>query len=483
MAIVVTFVSFIVLFFFISVVVTFILRTNKLIKLIKGDKIGKSEPKFSIILVILAVLLLGSGYAIALKVKGVQVVAALLPVAALVTLGTYLLFTQLSVFVIRKLKNRESLFWRKTNMLLFSDLSYRMKDNARSFFIVAIISTVAFSAIGTLFSLNSYLTKGIIEANPTSYSFYQSDDMDETELKEHLEFIEGTLDDNDISYEKENVILHYFEQEEDAPAVLIATATDYNKYAQLLGEKQIEVGANDVIPVGTSIRTIEMPGMTNYGLDAITLADGTKVDVNWDMEGFAKPDILPEMFEYYIVSDELYAQLAEPVRVEPYYDWQVISGKNEDVVEAGEKISEQLLGSFVAVDYIVHTVHEIYSPIMFIGLFIGIVFFVSSGSFLYFRLYTDLDEDKTKFLAINKIGLTTKEMKKVISRQMAILFFAPIVVALIHGAVALNALSRMFGYNLMYESTLVLGSFFVIQVVYFFVVRYFYTIQIKRAVS
>src|SRR5690625_3614583 len=45
MAIVVTFVSFIVLFFFISVFVTFILRTNKLINLINGDIIGKNKQK------------------------------------------------------------------------------------------------------------------------------------------------------------------------------------------------------------------------------------------------------------------------------------------------------------------------------------------------------------------------------------------------------------------------------------------------------
>src|SRR5690625_423867 len=109
------------------------------------------------------------------------------------------------------------------------------------------------------------------------------------------------------------------------------------------------------------------------------------------------------MVEYYIVSDELYAQLAQPEREEQYYDWQVTSGKDEDVVAAGEEISEQLLGSFVAVDYIVYTVHEVYAPIMFVGLFIGIVFFVSAGSFLYFRLYTDLEEDKSKFNAISKI--------------------------------------------------------------------------------
>src|SRR5690625_6715047 len=98
-----------------------------------------------------------------------------------------------------------------------------------------------------------------------------------------------------------------------------------------------------------------MPGMTNYHLDAITLADGTKVNVAWDMEGLAKPDVLPEMFEYYIVSDELYAQLAQPEREEQYYDWQVISGKDEDVVAAGEEISEQLLGSVVAVRSEEHT--------------------------------------------------------------------------------------------------------------------------------
>src|SRR5699024_12139683 len=111
---------------------------------------GKSEPKASLWLTLLAVLLLGSGYAIALLVKGPTVVFAMFPVIGLVVVGTYLLFTQISVYVVRKLKSSRALFWKKTNLLLFSDLSYRMKDNARAFFIVAIISTVAFSAIGTL---------------------------------------------------------------------------------------------------------------------------------------------------------------------------------------------------------------------------------------------------------------------------------------------------------------------------------------------
>ncbi|MYL60447.1 ABC transporter permease, partial [Virgibacillus halodenitrificans] len=129
----------------------------------------------------------------------------------------------------------------------------------------------------------------------------------------------------------------------------------------------------------------------------------------------------------------------------------------------------------------IYTINKSYGPILFIGLFIGIVFFVSAGSFLYFRLYSDLDEDKVKFKSIAKLGLTEKELGKVINRQTGLLFFAPIIVALLHGAVALTALSHLFDYNLVKESSMVLGGFLLIQIVYFILVRFLYIKQIKSA--
>lgn len=65
--------------------------------------------------------------------------------------------------------------------------------------------------------------------------------------------------------------------------------------------------------------------------------------------------------------------------------------------------------------------------------------------------------------------------------QIALLFFAPIAVALIHGAVALTTLSNMFHYSLLKESSIVLGIFLLIQMVYFFIVRHFYIGQVKSA--
>lgn len=482
LAIVITFVSFMMLFFIISIFIAFILRTKKLITFIKGEKKEKREPTFSVLLSILAIVLLGTGYGIALTVRGISVVTALIPVVILVTIGTYLFFNQLSIFIIQKLKTNKQLFWRNTNMLLFADLSYRMKDNARSFFIVAIISTVAFSAIGTLFGLNSFLTKGIVESTSTDFSYTPFDTDDEETIEADLQTIEETLAQYNLTVNNESATLHYFLQGTEQSHVLIAPVSDYNKYATLIGVEEVSVGDDDALPVESSKRTIELPGSGEFDLQEVVLDDNERLPVNWDRLGEARSDVLPEMFTYYIVSDDNFMKMGDSISTSMIYDWQVKKGSEENKIEAGKELTNKMEGNFISVDYIVYTIHQINAPVMFVGLFIGIIFFVSAGSFLYFRLYSDLDEDKQKFTAISKIGLTNKEMKKVITKQMAVLFFTPIIIAIVHGAVALTALSHLFEYDLLIESVIVLSSFFMIQVIYYFVVRYFYIKHLIRTI-
>lgn len=47
-----------------------------------------------------------------------------------------------------------------------------------------------------------------------------------------------------------------------------------------------------------------------------------------------------------------------------------------------------------------------------ISVLVGVVFFIFAISFLYFRLFTDLDRDKSQFQMLSKIGLTKRELKK-----------------------------------------------------------------------
>ena len=160
-AIVLTCGAFLFLFIVISFFTVSILKGNKLIDLIKGSSAPKKEPKASILLSILATFLLIAGYVVALTARGIEVVVVMVPVTIIVIIGTYFLFTQLSVFIIHRLKKRKSLFWKKTNLVLLSDLAYRMKDNARAFFFVAIVSTVAFSAIGSLVGFRYMFTTSL----------------------------------------------------------------------------------------------------------------------------------------------------------------------------------------------------------------------------------------------------------------------------------------------------------------------------------
>ena len=476
MALVTTFASFIILFLFISIFVTFVLRTKRLVQLIKGNKMGKPEPKASIILTFIAIILLGAGYATSLYVTGVQVVVALFPVVIVVTIGTYLLFTQLSVYVIRKLKSKKGLFWKGSNMLLFSDLAHRMKDNARAFFMVAIISTVAFSAIGTLVGLNSFLTDGLKKANPYSFTYYPLEDENP---KDVVSDIEEVLQEHHLETKKAGAELTYYNQ--DGQTKLVTTPEVYNRFAALKDNKKADMGPDQVATVGRSDANI-IQESKGWEKQPLTLPDGEELYPDEELENAFEPNVIYEMYPYYIVGEDVSAELPEPDSTDQYFAWQVTKGDKDDIIAAGHELEEDY-HTVMGIDSAIDDIQRAWSPVMFVGLFIGIVFFVSAGSFLYFRLYTDLDEDREKFAAISKIGLTGKEMSRVISKQIALLFFAPIVVALVHGAVAMTALSHLFDFDLTRDAILVLGSFLVIQIIYFIVVRFFYVRQVKQFVN
>lgn len=132
-ALVLTFAAFMPLFLGISLFTVLFFRGNKLIDLLKGSTKPRPEPRASIWLSLASLALIGCGYGVSLVVEGLMVVYALPPVTVAVVVGTYFLFTQLSVYAIRGLKHNRRLYWRRTNLLFFNDLAYRMKDNARTF--------------------------------------------------------------------------------------------------------------------------------------------------------------------------------------------------------------------------------------------------------------------------------------------------------------------------------------------------------------
>ena len=187
-AMVVTAVAFILLFFVISFFIQFSLPKLNVRQLLTAGDLGKGNVKASLWQSLAAILLIGGGYGVALWARGATVFMVFIPVVFVVILGTKFLFDQLSVFVIQHLRKSERLFWKKTNMVVFSDLAFRMKDNARSFFLVAVISTVAFAAIGTLYGVEDMLV-GTLDRTPYELQMTDASTKEITQVRFFENFI------------------------------------------------------------------------------------------------------------------------------------------------------------------------------------------------------------------------------------------------------------------------------------------------------
>lgn len=106
-----------------------------------------------------------------------------------------------------------------------------MRDNARMFFIVTIISTVAFSAIGTLVGFTS-MTKTIME-RPIAFH-YHSKQGNSNELQ-HIKMIDEGLKKHSITVSKTNISTKKTEEQSLKSATFIKES-DYKEYAKLTGE-------------------------------------------------------------------------------------------------------------------------------------------------------------------------------------------------------------------------------------------------------
>ncbi len=471
MAMAITLVSFIILFLLISVFIQFKIPKMNVQELLKSDAMGKGELKNSKIKTLLAVLLIGAGYAAALYAKGLEVIVAMVPVIVVVIIGTNLLFNQLTVGMVNLLKSNERRFWKKTNMLVFSDLAYRMKDNARSFFLVAVISTVAFAAIGSLTGFREMILGTYME-NPIEF-YYSSGAEGQTDITSQKAGIEKILNENNVAFEHFPISIVTYSAA-DGTDFSVIPQNQYNQLADFIGLEKADTSDQGVFLKEPLPGTEKAASPTT-----IQLTDGTALPLSEIKLGF---NFMSLGNNPVVVSNAVFDRLAAGGSVRELAIWQPQADvATDDLMRA----SEALLTEYEVAgnSYMMQQTVEGYKPVLFVGLFIGIVFFISAGSFLYFRLYSDRDVDVKKFKMVYKIGMSRKEMQKVIYQQVGLLFFTPIIVAMVHGAVALKAMYAVFDRGMELTAVYVLGTFLLIQVVYYLVARKVYFKNVYQEVT
>lgn len=66
--------------------------------------------------------------------------------------------------------------------------------------------------------------------------------------------------------------------------------------------------------------------------------------------------------------------------------------------------------------------------LFFVTTFLSVIFFFGSFILLYLNLFSEIDKEKEKYKKLNNIGITAKEVKRIITMEITTLFFVPTIV-------------------------------------------------------
>lgn len=465
-AMAITFLAFVLMGILISIFTTFIIKEDEVLNLLKGTQKPKSEPKTSNIIAILCVVLLLGGYYFSITSTMNNIAYRIIPVTVAVIIATYLLFSQLSVFVIKILKKNREFYMNKTRVLWISTLLYRIKDNTRMFFLVTITSAMAFTSIGAVsaFWVNK---EAEVDRNFPQAFFYASNKKD----YKKLDFIEGSLKKEGYNYTKVQGQIKSIVSKKDTIPINIINESTYNMLNESLGQERIHIKSNESI-AGSPLM--------------INKRDNILVD-NMDIKVVTKlkERVIPALYDdVYIVKDDVYNKINGSISL-----FSALNVKNyKDTLNICKSYKEKFGEDNHKENYIILMKADIleshkigYGVVLFLAIFIGIIFFVTTGSFLYNKYYMDVKEDRVKYEQLNKIGLTFREIKKVSTIEIGVLFLFPYIVAVIHSSFALSALKNAFAMDVNIVAFFVMGSFLIIQIIYFFIIRGNYLLDIKKS--
>ncbi|SEM31012.1 putative ABC transport system permease protein [Paenibacillus sp. cl141a] len=492
-----TIASYALLFLIISLCTSWLLRPKALIDLFQSGQRPKTAPRTSPWLSILAAVLLLVSYGLAATTSASTLALRMFPVTLMTMIGTYLIYSQLGVALVRRLKESRRFTWRRTKLISLSSLQYRLKDHAQMFSMVTIVLAVSFCSVGVFASI-PVLTKQFNEDFPAAIGYLAK--TGDTSEEQHLNEIRQELESRKIPFETLSFRVKYTDAEpasaqagpSEIPLTLIAFS-DYKAAVVMAGlpfDEQPPSGEEALVLIASQN---DRAYTRNRDYASYRLRDsGIRLREIGYSDHVGVPEyLLPEMdddsrFGGLVVSDDIFAAVTVPVRQERYTGFYVDDfTETEGIVPhlaPGGAVRYEMDRSFaLAVSGTLFALRDsLYNMLLFAALLVGTVFFIAAGSFLYFRLYADLDFDRRHYATISRLGMTDREFRRIVTGQLSLLFFVPIGLAIVHSIFAFIALQSYFYLSIAAEMGIVLISFLMMQVLYFFFIRSQYLRKLKQ---
>lgn len=446
------------------------------IELLRGTNVGEREPKTKIFMTIVGVVCLAIAYYIAITTENPLNVLTLFFVAVLlVIIGTFALFTAGSIALLKLLRNNKKFYYNKRHFMAVSGMLYRMKQNAAGLASICILSTMVLVVISTTVSMYVGIQDELMARYPNDVCVtvdYNSvidksseiekaifDEIDSAEVKNkkafsYLSVFVGqkgdnfTTDKEHLSYQ--NSYLFYILSKDD----FIKRDNSFKDKIGNISKGEAVVVLNkkydkkDIKIFGKNYKVNKsFEHMEDNDLYMISTLNGL---------GYIILDNDESVQELYDMQEKMLGKGANYYTNKIRFDFK--SGNKKQKAAAYKKIDNVVKKYFKEnkndkkeiSSYWVESRQEneqnfylLYGGLFFLGIFLGTMFLMVTVMIIFYKQITEGYDDRERYQILEKVGMSSREVKDTIKSQIRIVFVLPIFAAAVHVTAAFPMVNRL----------------------------------------
>ena len=506
-AIIKTIIYFGIIYFIVMIFNTIIVNKNKLINLLqaskKGENIKVRNSIICIILFIISVILLGSAYY--MVTGGVNVlmqhdVSILLVPIGMGVVGTVLFFYSLSGMILKIITKFPKLYYSKLNTFVFKQINSKINTMIVSISVICLMLFITLCLLSSALTVKNYFNDSINKLAPVDLCLvgYYNEDNREINL---IDFInsdniikDNTKDittvsiyeDQDFTYGK-SLGNYYEDVKRKYPyvrydeTISIMGLSDYNKLAKMYHMDSLKLNRGEYAIVSNYESQLYEEVMNRNSI--ITIFGTDCRPSNKLIDGFLVISGNPSNLGFFVVEDETLENNKKDAEllVANY------STDDESIIKKIEKLIDEYSPSFPIMKDTKIEIKEasvgLSAIVTFIGLYLGIIFLISSSAILALKSLSDCIDDKNKYKVLRQIGADEKEINKVLFKQTLIFFMMPLSLAIVHTIVGLEFckfILSSIGVNNILNGSIMTFVFLLIVYGIYFMVTYVYSKNIIK---
>lgn len=260
-------------------------------------------------------------------------------------------------------------------------------------------------------------------------------------------------------------------------AYTLLSESEYNRLAKVQQRDEIHVKGNELYALDAAYDERFSPSYANMTLQ--------NKQTDFQVVGYKTYNVLNLALAYstMVVSDDVYDAFAAKKSAEPQNFRVVIDpdATKADAKKIATMLPEDAQLSSQPAD--MQASVENMGVLLFIGSFLGLVFLAATGSIIYFKMLTEAEEDKSKYVMLHKMGVSMKAMRRSIAGQNLVIFFVPLIVGILHSAIALKAFSSLLSMNLIVPVFIWMLAYTIIYALFYVLTVWSYTKMIKQTIQ